>query len=58
MKMVPWMFFIQKENPGEDKVSNWLPAHDGVFSLLARLYVLNPENFDPLYAMPAVNKVN
>jgi len=50
--------YIQKENPGEDKVSNWLPAHDGLFSLLARLYVVNPENLDPLYAMPAVNKLN
>jgi hypothetical protein len=50
--------YIQKENPGEDKISNWLPAHDGLFSLLARLYVVNPENLDPLYAMPAVNKMD
>jgi hypothetical protein len=50
--------YIQKENPGEDKVSNWLPAHDGPFSLQARLYWPNPENLDPLYVMPSVNKVN
>ena len=50
--------YIQKENPGEDKVSNWLPAFDGLCSLQARLYWVNPENLDPLYAMPTVNKVN
>ncbi len=49
--------YIQKENPGEDKVSNWLPAHDGPFSLQARLYWPNPENLDPLYVMPSVKKV-
>ena len=50
--------YIQKENPGEDKVSNWLPAFDGLFSLQARLYWVKPENLDPLYAMPTVDKVN
>ncbi len=50
--------YIQKENPGKDKVSNWLPAFDGLFSLQARLYVVKPENLDPLYAMPTVNKVH
>ncbi len=50
--------YIQKENPGEDKVSNWLPAYDGLFSLQARLYWVKPKNLDPLYVMPAVEKVN
>jgi len=36
--------YIQKENPGKDKVSNWLLAHNGAFSLLARLYWVKPEN--------------
>ncbi len=48
--------YIQKENPGEDKVSNWLPAYDGLFSLQARLYWPNPENLDPLYTMPSIIK--
>jgi len=50
--------YIQKDNPGEDKVSNWLPAHDGKFSLQSRIYWPDPEALDPLYAPPAVQKVN
>lgn len=48
--------YIQKDNPGKDKVSNWLPAHDGLFSLQARLYWPNPDALDPLYVMPAIKK--
>ena len=50
--------YIQKENPGKDKVSNWLPAHDGLFSLQARLYWPSPENLNPLYVMPVIKEVN
>lgn len=48
--------YIQKENPGIDKESNWLPAYDGIFSLQARLYWPNPDALDPLYVMPAIMK--
>ena len=48
--------YIQKEKPGEDKVSNWLPAHDGRFSLQTRIYWPDPQALDPLYVMPAVQK--
>ncbi len=48
--------YIQKENPGKDKVSNWLPAHDGPFSLQTRIYWPEPSALDPLYTMPAVQK--
>lgn len=50
--------YIQKENPGAEKVSNWLPAHHGLFSLQARLYWPDPNALDPLYVMPAVVKSN
>ncbi len=46
--------YIQKENPGADKESNWLPAHDGLFSLQARLYWPEPSRLDPLYVMPKI----
>ena len=50
--------YIQKENPGAEKESNWLPAHDGPFSLQARLYWPDPNALDPLYVMPAVIQSN
>lgn len=49
--------YIRKENPGKDQESNWLPAHDGKFSLQARLNWPSPDVLDPLYVMPAVKKV-
>jgi hypothetical protein len=49
--------YIQKGYPGKDKVSNWLPAHDGKFSLQSRIYWPDPKALDPLYAPPAVQKV-
>jgi len=48
--------YIQKENPGKDKVSNWLPAYNGTFSLQTRIYWPEPTALDPLYTMPAVQK--
>jgi len=30
--------YVQNENPGSDKVPNWLPAPKGVFNLTMRLY--------------------
>jgi hypothetical protein len=48
--------YIQKDSPGKAKESNWLPAHDGPFSLQARLYWPNPDMLDPLYVMPSIQK--
>jgi hypothetical protein len=31
-------FYIQKESPGKDKEANWLPAPEGKFILMMRLY--------------------
>jgi hypothetical protein len=46
--------YIQKDKPSADKVSNWLPAYDGEFSLQARLYWPEPESLSPLYILPKV----
>lgn len=50
--------YIQQENPGNDKESNWLPANNGEFSIQARLYWPEPESLNPLYVLPSVNKIN
>lgn len=46
--------YIQKESPGVDKESNWLPAYDGKFSLQTRLYWPEPASLDPLYVLPKI----
>jgi len=35
--------YIQKDSPGKDKEANWLPAPDGEFYLVLRLYWPKPE---------------
>ncbi|MGW8317127.1 MAG: DUF1254 domain-containing protein [Bacteroidales bacterium] len=50
--------YIQRENPGNGLESNWLPAHNGKFSLQARMYWPKKEALDPLYAPPPVEKRN
>jgi len=47
--------YIQRESPGLEKASNWLPAPDRAFSLQFRMYLPRAESLDPLYLPPAVN---
>lgn len=47
MKMNPdgsLTIYIQKDSPGPDKESNWLPAPDGTIYLVLRLYWPRPED--------------
>jgi hypothetical protein len=48
--------YIQDESPDEDLRSNWLPAHQGPFSLQMRIYWPEPKSLDPLYTPPVVVK--
>jgi hypothetical protein len=48
--------YIQKDHPGKELESNWLPAHNGKFSLQARFYWPEEDALDPLYVPPAVEK--
>ncbi len=53
--------YIQKDSPGPDKESNWLPAPDGRFVLMMRLYW--PKETDPsilkgTWTPPAVKPVS
>ena len=52
--------YIQKVSPGPDKESNWLPAPDGKFILMLRLYWPNekaPSIIDGSWKIPPVKKV-
>lgn len=49
--------YIQHDTPGEDMVSNWLPAPAGSFNLSMRLYWPAPEAADGTWKPPAVRRV-
>ena len=52
--------YIQKDSPGSDKESNWLPAPAGKFILMLRMYWPNekrPSIIDGSWTIPAVKKV-
>jgi hypothetical protein len=50
--------YIQKDNPGKDKQSNWLPAPPGSFNLTMRMYGAATSVLDGSYTLPGVKKVN
>jgi hypothetical protein len=50
--------YIQRDNPGKDKESNWLPAAAGSFNLTMRMYGASSSVLDGSYSLPAVKKVN
>jgi hypothetical protein len=53
--------YIQKDTPGPDKEANWLPAPDGKFILMLRLYWPNeksPSIINGSWEIPPVKKVS
>jgi hypothetical protein len=49
--------YIQKDDPGAGKQSNWLPAPEGSFNLTMRLYGAQTAVLDGSYQLPAVKKM-
>jgi hypothetical protein len=45
---------IQHESPGDEKEANWLPAPDGPFYLVMRLYWPKPQAFDGTWTAPLI----
>jgi hypothetical protein len=43
---------ISKDSPGEDRESNWLPAPDGPFYCMMRIYIPRPEVFNGQWKLP------
>jgi DNA sulfur modification protein DndE len=50
--------YVQKEPPGADKQANWLPAPDGEFILMLRLYWPKDEAVDGAWAPPPVRRMD
>ncbi|MEY4359055.1 MAG: hypothetical protein RLZZ631_541 [Cyanobacteriota bacterium] len=48
--------YLQSDNPGPDKVSNWLPAPAGPFFFVARLYGPSPAALSGQWTMPALEE--
>ncbi|MGF6108627.1 DUF1254 domain-containing protein [Pseudomonas frederiksbergensis] len=49
--------YVQQKAPAEDLQSNWLPAPDGPFYGVLRLYLPKPEVASGQWKMPLLNKV-
>ena len=48
---------VQNESPGKDKEANWLPAPNGPFSLIMRLYWPKAEALEGKWKKPELRKV-
>jgi hypothetical protein len=48
--------YIQHASPGEDKESNWLPAPNGPFWVILRLYWPKDEALEGRWSAPAIDK--
>ena len=51
------VFYIQKDTPGKHRESNWLPAPDGPFYLVLRLYYPEPEVLEGRWEPPTLDEV-
>ncbi|NWK57465.1 DUF1254 domain-containing protein [Verrucomicrobiaceae bacterium N1E253] len=49
--------YVQKDSPGKDKESNWLPAPNGPFFLVMRLYWPKQDALDGTWSPPKAKKV-
>jgi hypothetical protein len=49
--------YVQKGSPGKDKESNWLPAPDGAFYMVMRLYWPKNEALEGKWSPPPVMPV-
>jgi len=49
--------YVQSDDPGTERRSNWLPTPAGPFSLAMRLYYPKPQVLEGGWAPPAVVRV-
>jgi len=49
--------YLQRESPGTEKASNWLPAPEGPFSVTLRMYWPKEAVLDGSWRPPAIQRV-
>lgn len=49
--------YVQRDNPGKDKQNNWLPAPDGPFYGILRIYLPKPQFLTGQWQMPLLTPV-
>ncbi|CAN3129505.1 DUF1254 domain-containing protein [Mycobacterium sp. smrl_JER01] len=52
-----YTFYVQNESPGIDKESNWLPAPEGPFAMVLRLYWPKPDALNGTWKSPQPERV-
>jgi hypothetical protein len=50
-------FYVQKDAPGAGKESNWLPAPDGPFYCIMRIYIPQPAVYEGRWKQPPLQRV-
>jgi hypothetical protein len=50
--------YVQNESPDKEKEPNWLPAPEGPFSVIMRLYWPKEEALDGGWELPPLKKVD
>ena len=50
--------YVQKDSPGADKESNWLPAPEGQFFLIMRTYLPGEALVKRTWQLPAVKRMD
>ncbi len=50
--------YIQKDNPGPEKVSNWLPAPEGDFRPMLSMFEPAEAALDPGFTLPPIRRVD
>jgi hypothetical protein len=51
-------FYAQKDSPGADLESNWLPAPNGPFFCIMRVYMPKPETHDGTWKKPLLRRAD
>jgi hypothetical protein len=51
------MFYVQKDSPGAGKEANWLPAPEGPFYCIMRIYIPQPVAFSGQWKQPPLQRM-